>query len=234
MKQHILLVEDDENFGSVLKAYLEVNGYQVARVTDGGLAFNRFEKEYFDLVLLDVMLPHEGGFSIAEKIRATEKGTPFIFITAKSLHEDIIKGYKTGADDYIIKPFDSEVLLMKIKAVINRSDHTGQRNATSVFNFGDFQFNFRTRQLSHSQDKKPVTLSPKEAALLRLLLEYRGEVMLKNRALNQIWGEVSYFTTRSMDVYITKLRKHLRADPRMKIITLHGAGYRLVKENATF
>jgi len=228
MKNKILLVEDDMNFGSVLKSYLELNDLQVDWVDDGKLAFPKFEKNNYDLVLLDVMLPNEDGFSIARKIKDSGSDVPFIFITAKTLREDIVDGYKTGADDYITKPFDSEILLFKIKAVLTRSQGGSVPMQADIYQIGVFEFDHRARNLTNNQSKVKKTLSPKESELLRMLLDHKDEVLPKSLALNKIWGDANYFTTRSMDVYIAKLRKYLSDDSSIKIITLHGAGYRLI------
>jgi len=228
MKSKILLVEDDMNFGSVLKSYLELNDLQVDWVDDGKLAFPKFEKNNYDLVLLDVMLPNEDGFSIARKIKDSGSEVPFIFITAKTLREDIVDGYKTGADDYITKPFDSEILLFKVKAVLSRAQGSGVPMQTDIYQIGMFEFDHRARNLTNNQSKVKKTLSPKESELLRMLLDHKDEVLPKSLALNKIWGDANYFTTRSMDVYIAKLRKYLSDDTSIKIITLHGAGYRLI------
>ncbi len=228
MKNKILLVEDDMNFGSVLKSYLELNDLQVDWVDDGKLAFPQFEKNNYDLVLLDVMLPNEDGFSIARKIKDSGSDVPFIFITAKTLREDIVDGYKTGADDYITKPFDSEILLFKIKAVLTRSQGGSVPMQADIYQIGIFEFDHRARNLTNNQSKVKKTLSPKESELLRMLLDHKDEVLPKSLALNKIWGDANYFTTRSMDVYIAKLRKYLSDDTSIKIITLHGAGYRLI------
>ncbi|MBU2554465.1 MAG: response regulator transcription factor [Bacteroidetes bacterium] len=224
----ILLVEDDLNFGAVLKSYLELNDFELIWVSDGAKAGEVFGQDKFNLVLLDVMLPNIDGFSIAREIRASEKQVPIIFITAKTLREDIVMGYKTGADDYITKPFDSEILLYKIKAVLNRHNHNGFKEKDTT-ELGLFIFDFRSRSLTNTKLGKKQSLTPKESELLKMLLEKEGELLLKVDALNKIWGDANYFTTRSMDVYITKLRKHLSADPTIQIVTMHGDGYRLVK-----
>lgn len=224
----ILLVEDDLNFGAVLKSYLELNDFELIWVSDGAQAGEVFRQDKFNLVLLDVMLPNIDGFSIAREIRASEKQVPIIFITAKTLREDIVMGYKTGADDYITKPFDSEILLYKIKAVLNRHNHNGFKEKDTT-ELGLFIFDFRSRSLTNTKLGKKQSLTPKESELLKMLLEKQGELLLKVDALNKIWGDANYFTTRSMDVYITKLRKHLSADPTIQIVTMHGDGYRLVK-----
>lgn len=226
MKNKLLLVEDDLNFGTVLKSYLELNDLQVDWVDDGRNAFPKFEKGSYDLILLDVMLPNIDGFSIARKIRDSGSDVPFIFITAKTLREDIVEGYKTGADDYITKPFDSEILLFKIKAILMRSTGIQNQLPVDIFEIGKFEFDHKARTLIENNNKQ--TLSPKESELLKMLVEHKGEVLPKTLALNKIWGDANYFTTRSMDVYIAKLRKYLSSDSSVKIVTLHGAGYRLI------
>ena len=228
MKKRILLVEDDLNFGAVLKSYLELNDLLVDWIDDGRNALSQFEKQSYHLILLDVMLPHVDGFTIAREIRNKDAKTPFIFITAKTLRDDIVQGYKTGADDYITKPFDSEILLYKVKAILNRGDASPQQLENDLYQLGIFQFDYRARLLSSESEKMKQSLSPKESELLKLLMEHKGDVLPKSLALNRIWGDANYFTTRSMDVYIAKLRKYLSDDPNIKIITLHGAGYRMI------
>lgn len=227
----LLLVEDDRSFGAVLKSYLELSDFSVDWVDDGLLALPKFSSRKYDLVILDVMLPNVDGFTIANQIREKDTETPFIFITAKTLREDILKGYKTGADDYITKPFDSEILLFKIKAILSRGT-AGNSFLTETIKFGHFTFNPKIRTLISSEAKSEKTLSPKESELLKMLLEQKGEVLPKSLALNSIWGDANYFTTRSMDVYIAKLRKYLSSDESIQIITIHGSGYRLVGEKA--
>jgi DNA-binding response OmpR family regulator len=223
----LLLVEDDKSFGEVLKSYLELSEFNVDWVDDGMLAIPKFTSQKYDLVILDVMLPHVDGFTIAKQIRETEPETPFIFITAKTLREDILKGYKSGADDYITKPFDTEILLFKIKAILNRGSNPMSAHRDS-FSFSMFKFDAKSRILYNKTKDYKKTLSPKESELLKMLLEQKGDVLPKSLALNSIWGDANYFTTRSMDVYITKLRKYLSADSTVNIITVHGSGYRLV------
>jgi two-component system, OmpR family, response regulator len=230
-KKKLLLVEDDLNFGAVLKSYLEINDMTVEWVDDGKKAFPAFQKNDFDLVLLDVMLPHVDGFSIARKIKELKAGTPIIFITAKTLREDILEGYKTGADDYITKPFDSEILLFKIKAILNRSTASVADFPDDIFKVGKFTFDHKARSLLNNDTDEKESLSPKESELLKMLIEHKGEVLNKTMALNKIWGDANYFTTRSMDVYIAKLRKYLSSDPSLRIVTLHGAGYRLIESS---
>lgn len=225
----ILLVEDDLNFGSVLKSYLQLNDFEVVWVNDGKYAIPNFESDNFDLVLLDVMLPHVDGFSIAKAIRKMDTTTPFIFITAKTLRSDILEGYKMGADDYITKPFDSEILLYKIKAVLGRGSDQDQKRK-DVYPMGMFSFDYKNRMLVNTQTTHQQSLTPKESELLMMLASQNGEILLKSVALNRIWDAANYFTGRSMDVYITKLRKLLSVDKRIKIVTHHGSGYRLIVE----
>ncbi len=226
----LLLVEDDINFGSVLKSYLELNDFYVDWVDNGSDALPKFESGNYHMVLLDVMLPNIDGFTIARQIKALGADTPFIFITAKTLRKDILEGYKSGADDYITKPFDSEILLYKIKAVLSRGNNQNLPNK-DVFTIGKYSFDYRTRIIEFITTGKKQTLSPKESELLKMLILQGNEVLPKTLALNTIWGDANYFTSRSMDVYITKLRKLLSSDPDIKIITHHGSGYRILTNN---
>lgn len=228
MKNKLLLVEDDLNFGTVLKSYLELNDLLVDWIDDGRKAFPKFEQGNYNLVLLDVMLPNMDGFSIARKIKDSDADVPFIFITAKTLREDIVEGYKTGADDYITKPFDSEILLYKIKAILTRSSGVPNNLPDDIFTIGKFEFDHKARSLTEIKSGNKKSLSPKESELLKMLVEHKGEILPKTLALNKIWGDANYFTTRSMDVYIAKLRKFLSPDATIRIVTLHGAGYRLI------
>ena len=226
----IFLVEDDSSFGEVLKAYLEINGFSVHWVQDGRKALEQFDKTKFDFCVFDVMLPHVDGFTVAKTIKEIAPTIPFIFLTAKTLKEDELKGYKTGADDYIKKPFDSEVLIYKIKAIARRHSNGGDEN-NGEYELGNFSFSAKIRELKHVEQAVPVVLSPKESELLQMLLDSKGEVLPRAEALNKIWGDDNYFTTRSMDVYITKLRKYLKDDSRIQILKIHGSGYRLIVNN---
>ena len=221
-KISLLLVEDDQSFGSVLKSYLEINDFTVTWVDDGKKAVERFRNGKFDLCLLDVMLPNSDGFTIAGHIRNIGPAVPFIFLTAKNLREDVLRGYNLGADDYVTKPFDTEVLIMKIRAVLKRSGReTGQE--TSVYALGTYRFDFHLREISGAGD--PRKLSPKEAELLKLLCEHKNTLLPREVALQRIWGDDGYFTTRSMDVFVTRLRKYLSVDPGIEIRNLHGSGF---------
>jgi DNA-binding response OmpR family regulator len=220
----IFLVEDDLSFGSVLKSYLELNDYSVDWVDDGKYAVEHFRKGVFDICILDVMLPHVDGFTIASEIRKINNVVPIVFLTAKKLKDDVLKGYGAGGDDYVTKPFDTEILLAKIRAIISRRElQTGTKD---IFEIGKFVFNAKLRTLTCGDDEKK--LSPKEAQLLELLALNSNELISREMALKKIWGADDYFTARSMDVYITKLRKFLSEDPRLNIKNIHGAGFQLI------
>lgn len=224
----ILLVEDDPNFGTVLKDYLAMNDYNVTHAKNGMEGFEKFKKDDYDLCILDVMMPYKDGFTLAKEIREKNEDVPIIFLTAKAMKEDVLKGYKVGADDYLNKPFDSEVLLMKIKAIIQRKATDSIADSKQFeFQVGNFFLNSKLRFLSYN-DKDPVKLSPKENELLRLLALHKNDLMPRELALTKIWRDDNYFTSRSMDVYIAKLRKYLSLDDDVEIINIHGEGFRLL------
>jgi len=226
-KNKVLLVEDDTNFGQVLKNYLELNDFVVELARDGILGLAAFRREKFDICLLDVMMPNMDGFTLAEEIRNVDPDIPLFFLSAKSMKEDVLQGYKLGADDYITKPFDSEVLLHKIRAVLKRNQEMEEKKHSQIeWNLGRFHFNSRLRLLKI--DDVQHTLSPKENELLTMLAEYKNDLLPRENALKRIWGSDTYFNGRSMDVYIAKLRKYLRADPSVEIVNIHGNGFRLV------
>jgi DNA-binding response OmpR family regulator len=227
----ILLVEDDPNFGAILKDYLMLNDFDVTHAKNGMEGFEKFKKDTYDLCILDVMMPYKDGYTLAREIREKNQDVPIVFLTAKSMKEDVLKGYKVGADDYLNKPFDSEVLLMKIKAIIQRkSTETKADSAVFEFNIGGFYLNSKLRQLSHN-GKEPIKLSPKECELLKMLALHEDDVMPRELALTKIWRDDNYFTSRSMDVYIAKLRKYLKLDENVEILNIHGEGFRLVVKN---
>ncbi|MBS1731504.1 MAG: response regulator transcription factor [Bacteroidetes bacterium] len=225
-KYKILLCEDDQNLGMVLKNYLELNDYDVTLERDGRLGLAAFQREKYDICLLDVMMPNMDGFTVAEEIRDIDPDMPLFFLSAKTMKEDIIKGYKLGADDYITKPFDSEVLLLKIKAILKRNEDLNKENENMQFDLGAYHFNPRLRELSY--DGKTQTLSPKENELLKMLAEHKNDLLAREKALKKIWGSDTYFNGRSMDVYIAKLRKYLKGDEQIEIVNIHGNGFRLV------
>ncbi len=227
----ILLVEDDPNFGSILKDYLMMNDFDVTLAKNGMEGFEKFKKDTFDLCILDVMMPYKDGFTLAREIRDKNKEIPIIFLTAKTMKEDVLKGYKVGADDYLNKPFDSEVLLMKIKAIMQRkSSEVKAENRKFEFQIGKFNLNSKLRFLTFENDE-PIKLSPKENELLKMLALYENDLMPREVALTKIWRDDNYFTSRSMDVYIAKLRKYLKPDENVEILNIHGEGFRLVIKN---
>src|SRR6201990_2845968 len=209
-KNKILLVEDDTNFGQVLKNYLELNDFIVELARDGILGLAAFQREKFDICLLGVMMPNMDGLTLAEEIRDVNPDVPLFFLSAKTMKDDIIQGYKLGADDYITKPFDSEVLLLKIKAILKRNEELNRESENIEFDLGRYHFNPKLRELAH--DGKTQTLSPKENELLKMLAEHKNDLLPRERALKKIWGSDTYFNGRSMDVYIAKLRKYLKDD----------------------
>jgi DNA-binding response OmpR family regulator len=226
-KSKILLCEDDTNLGMVLKNYLELNDYDVTLERDGRLGLAAFQREKYDICLLDVMMPNMDGFTAAEEIRDINPDVPLFFLSAKTMKEDIIQGYKLGADDYITKPFDSEVLLHKIKAIIKRNEEIHREEVNAEYDLGKYHFNPRLRELT--VDGKTQTLSPKENELLKMLADYKNDLLPREAALKKIWGSDTYFNGRSMDVYIAKLRKYLKEDEKLEIVNIHGNGFRLVE-----
>lgn len=225
-KTKILLCEDDTNLGMVLKNYLELNDYDVTLERDGRLGLAAFQREKYDICLLDIMMPNMDGFKVAEEIRDINPDVPLFFLSAKTMKEDIIQGYKLGADDYITKPFDSEVLLHKIKAIIKRNEEIHKDEANAEYDLGKYHFNPKLRQLS--AEGKTSVLSPKESELLKMLADYKNDLLPREVALKKIWGSDTYFNGRSMDVYIAKLRKYLKDDEKLEIVNIHGNGFRLV------
>lgn len=230
--QKILLVEDDQNFGDVLRSYLEMHDYEVELAKDGDEGLIKYNKGNFDLCILDVMMPKKDGFTVAKEIRERDKDIPLIFLTAKSLKEDVLEGFKIGADDYITKPFNSEELLLRVQAILRRSGAKAEPESdVKEFELGDYHFNYPLRILSFKQNGEVVqkdNLSPKEAHLLRLFCIHKNDVLPRSVALTKIWGEDNYFTARSMDVFVTKLRKYLSKDDKLEIVNIHGNGFRLI------
>ncbi len=231
-KPSILLVEDDQNFGDVLKSYLGMNDFEITLRTDGEKGKIAFDGGEFDLCIFDVMMPKKDGFTLAKEIREDDKKTPIIFLTAKTMNEDIVKGLKIGADDYITKPFNSEELLLRVQAILKRSQNGGLENDDNrtEFEFGNFTFDFPLRRLIYNDGEKEneSKLSPKQAQLLRLFCLNLNNVLTRSEALTKIWGEDNYFTARSMDVFVTKLRKYLKIDDNIEIVNIHGNGFQLL------
>jgi two-component system OmpR family response regulator len=226
-QNNILLVEDDPNFGLILRDYLSIKGYNVTLSRDGIHGLNDFKSNDYALCILDIMMPRKDGITLAKQIKEINPKMPIIFLTAKSLKEDMIKGYEAGADDYVIKPFDSEVLELKIQAILNRQIQTGQmEEIPEKMNFGKYELDTQLRILTLNGEERK--LSPKENYLLILLAQNLNKLVTRKDALLKIWKEDNYFTARSMDVYLAKLRKYIADDPDLEIVNIHGEGFRLV------
>ena len=221
----ILLCEDDENLGMLLREYLQAKGFVAELCADGEAGFKAFLKTKFDICVLDVMMPKKDGFTLAQEIRSANTDVPIIFLTAKTLKEDILEGFKLGADDYITKPFSMEELVFRIEAILRRTKGKKSREST-VYRLGQFTFDTQKQLLQIGE--KQTKLTTKENELLALLCSHSNEILQRDFALKTIWIDDNYFNARSMDVYITKLRKHLKDDPQIEIINIHGKGYKLI------
>ena len=222
----ILLAEDDENLGPLLQAYLVAKSYEVDLFVNGQAAVDGFRASHYDLCILDVMMPLRDGFSVAQEIRTLNKTISIIFLTAKSLKTDVVEGFKVGADDYVTKPFNMEELLFRIDAVLRRTKMDVNAMRVAVYKLGSFTFDVFKQTLQRNGNVYKLTT--KESELLRLLCDHANQILERNYALKTIWDDDNYFNARSMDVYITKLRKYLKEDPSVEIINVHGKGFRLV------
>lgn len=225
-KTKLLLAEDDENLGLLLKEYLVAKGYDANLYPDGEAAYKGFMREHYDICILDIMMPKKDGFTLAKDIRIVNEDIPIIFLTAKNMKEDVLEGFKLGADDYITKPFSMEELILRIEAILRRTSQESQANTQMVYTLGKYTFDTRKQILTDGEDS--VKLTTKEADLLKLLCQNANKVLERNYALKSIWIDDNYFNARSMDVYITKLRKHLKDEPKVEIINVHGKGYKLI------
>ncbi len=225
----ILLAEDDPNLGQILSEYLDMKGYRTMLYRDGEAAWHGYRTQPPDLCILDVMMPKQDGFGLARQIRARDSHTPILFLTAKNLKEDRIEGFLLGGDDYLTKPFSMQELLLRIQAILRRTNGSGTANvpADAPIQLGSLTFEPTTRALRSSNES--LTLTNKEAQLLHLLAQHRNQTLPRDVALHQIWGEATYYNARSMDVYIAKLRKHLKRDDHLRILTVHGEGFRLIE-----
>ena len=227
----IMLCEDDENLGMLLREYLQAKGFSAELYPDGEAGYRAFMKQKYDICILDVMMPKKDGFTLAQEIRQANADVPIIFLTAKQLKEDILEGFKIGADDYITKPFSMEELVFRVEAILRRV--RGKKNKeSSVYRVGNFTFDTQ-KQLLTIGDKQ-TKLTTKENELLALLCSHANEILQRDFALKTIWIDDNYFNARSMDVYITKLRKHLKDDPQIEIINIHGKGYKLIIPNEEY
>ncbi|MCF2506625.1 response regulator transcription factor [Dyadobacter sp. CY107] len=224
---NLLLVEDDANLGSLLQEYLIDKGFLTDLATDGQKGWQSFVNKTYDLCIFDVMMPKKDGFSLAKEVRMSGRDVPIIFLTAKSMKEDTMQGFRVGADDYVTKPFDREELLLRIEAILRRYKKTpDNQEEAKIYQVGQYSFDYSHQQLS-AYDKS-VRLTSKESELLRLFCQNLNQPISRSFALKTIWGDDSYFNARSMDVYITKLRKYLREDTSIQIMNLHGEGFKLM------
>lgn len=228
-KLRILLCEDDENLGMLLREYVQAKGYLCDLYGDGDAGYKAYLKGRYDFCILDVMMPKKDGFTMASEIRALNSDIPIIFLTAKSLKEDILEGFKIGGDDYITKPFSMEELLFRIEAILRRVKGKKGKDVVA-YHMGRYTFDVQKQLLTFKGDTEVVSnkLTTKESDLLGLLCAHANEILERNFALKTIWIDDNYFNARSMDVYITKLRKHLKEDPAIEIINIHGKGYKLI------
>lgn len=224
---NILLAEDDRNLGNILKNYLDAKGYSATLCINGQEAIDAFAKKSYDFCILDIMMPVKDGFTAAKEIRVANAKVPILFLTAKALQEDKLKGFEAGADDYLTKPFSMEELLLRMQAILRRTEEPGKATfRENFFSIGLYSFDFNRQLLSIRGKEQKLT--SKEAGLLKLLCTHANEVLDRSVALNQVWNDDSYFNARSMDVYIAKLRKYLKDDPRVELINVHGVGFKLV------
>ena len=225
-KIKILLVEDDKNLGTILYDFLNVKGFSVDQTFNGEEGFNLFKEKKFDICLIDIMMPKMDGFTLAKKIRAIDKQTPFLFLTAKSMLNDKIEGFNLGADDYVTKPFSMEELILRIHAILKRTLSLPGEENKNEFILGNYTFNYNKRLLSFDSQQKKLT--QKECELLHLLCLHENNTLERSEALLRIWKDDSYFNARSMDVYITKLRSYLKDDSSLQLLNMHGTGFKLI------
>jgi two-component system, OmpR family, response regulator VicR len=225
-KAKLLVVEDDPNLGDILKEYLEMKGYEPTLCRDGEEGWNKFKKDKYDLCLLDIMMPKKDGFTLAKEIKKVQENLPILFLTAKNQKDDIIEGLKIGADDYLTKPFSMEELLLRITAILRRTQKSTEISALKTYSFGDFVLHYDEQFIEGPDGRHKLT--SKENELIRLLASEINKLVNRSHALKQIWGDDSYFNARSMDVYLSKIRKILKDDPKVQIITIHGEGFKMI------
>lgn len=226
-KVKILLAEDDANLGTVLSNYLRAKNYEVTLCVDGEIALSRFKEQLFDFIILDVMMPVKDGFSVARDVRKVDQEIPILFLTAKSMKDDKLTGFDSGADDYMTKPFAMEELLARIQAILRRSYKEGKKETNFII--GDLDYDYLQQLITIKGEESKLTT--KENELFYLLAKNSGEVLDRNEALKHVWGDDNYFNGRSMDVYITKLRKYLGQSDQVEIVNVHGKGFRLLVKN---
>ncbi|WP_291778836.1 response regulator transcription factor [Cecembia sp.] len=225
-KAKLLVVEDDPNLGDILQEYLSMKGYDTTLCRDGEEGWSKFKKDKYDLAILDIMMPKKDGFTLGKEIKKVQEDLPIIYLTAKNLKDDIIEGLKIGADDYITKPFSMEELLLRIAAILRRTQKSSETQVLKIYNFGDFELHYDEQYIKSPSGVHKLT--SKENELLRLLASEMNKLVNRSHALKHIWGDDSYFNARSMDVYLSKIRKILREDPKVQIITIHGEGFKMI------
>ncbi len=225
-RPHILLMEDDCNLGYILKEALEIKGFTVTHSKNGEEGLTHFRENSFQAFILDIMMPLKDGFTVAKEIRQSDQFTPIIFLTARTMQDDKLKGFRIGADDYITKPFSSEELVLRLKAILKRTSSVFNEDGSMVFQVGAFLFYSHERKLELKD--KTFRLSTKESDLLKLLCENKNKIVRRDMALKVVWGNDDYFTARSMDVYIARLRKLLREDSNVELQNVHGTGFKLI------
>ncbi|QDK83159.1 response regulator transcription factor [Spirosoma sp. KCTC 42546] len=228
----ILLVEDDPNLGQLVQEYLTMKGYPTDRAINGDQGLQLFMGGNYDLCIFDVMMPKKDGFTLAKEVRMGNRDVPIIFLTAKSMQEDTIQGFKVGADDYMTKPFSMEELLLRIQAILRRYQRSTDSAETTIYQIGSLSFDYPHQLLSRNTDatteSQPQKLTSKESELLKLLAQNLNQPVSRSFALKMVWGDDSYFNARSMDVYVTKLRKYLKEDPTVQLVNVHGEGFKLI------
>lgn len=224
----LLLVEDDPNLGDILSEFLSLKGYDVKLCENGSVGYNAYLNNHYDMCILDVMMPIMDGFTLAKKIREKDQQTPIIFLTAKGMKEDKVEGFKIGGDDYLTKPFSMEELQLRIEAILRRVQDDSNKVTEVLDEYSIGAYTFKPMMQTLTINGNTIKLTTKENALLTILCQYKNSITLRNVALMEIWGEDNYFTARSMDVFITKLRKYLKQDESVSIINVHGKGYKLI------
>lgn len=225
-KPKLLVVEDDPNLGDILQEYLTIKGYETTLCRDGEEGWSKFKKDKYSLAILDIMMPKKDGFTLGKEIKKVQEDLPIIYLTAKNLKEDIIEGLKIGADDYITKPFSMEELLLRIGAILRRTQKSEEVHTLKLYKFGEFELHYDEQYINGPSGIHKLT--SKENELIRLLASEINKLVNRSHALKQIWGDDSYFNARSMDVYLSKIRKILKDDPKVQIITIHGEGFKMV------
>jgi DNA-binding response OmpR family regulator len=221
----ILLAEDDESFGYILKEYLEMNGFEVTWTKDGNDGLKKFENGLFDLCVLDIMMPEKDGFTLAKEIREIDSDVPFIFLTAKALKVDKLKGFRLGCDDYVVKPVDEELFIARVRAIINRSSAQAGQLLSDCNTFWIGKYHFNPREQTLILDKKATKLTTKETKVLKMLCQQKNQLVDRPKILKLVWGQNDFFNRKSMDVFIHKLRFKLKDDPAVKVSNVHGKGF---------